>query len=274
MNTAYNTNTTTVQESRNRYNALLAQALERLKARKTDETAQPETTTATEVTTTSTDQPEDEPTPYWLLLDNELRAQQEEQEQAPATPEKSEEEPAEEPDNEETDDPEGVVFLNGAELNKVIEDYADQNGLDLKEQKRYYYFYATADGYIAKLSKPKPKRNLYIADEAPFYNKYESGEIDKKDIFLSNNLQTIRGHKQMALYTPEKGKTECDLFVTICSNSDNTYIEMPNRQTSPREVAVYEAVHRLYISDQRARLEKYWNRYSDKVWVDTYWVNR
>lgn len=55
MNTAYN-NTTNVQESRNRYNALLEQAPQRLKARKTDKTAQPEeVTTATpeEVTTTT-----------------------------------------------------------------------------------------------------------------------------------------------------------------------------------------------------------------------------
>lgn len=60
MNTTYNTNATNVQDARNRYNALLAQALERIKARKTDETAQqPEevTTTATDVTTTPTQQP-------------------------------------------------------------------------------------------------------------------------------------------------------------------------------------------------------------------------
>lgn len=57
MNTAYNTNATTVQDARNRYNALLAQALERIKARKTDKTVQePEEvpTTATDVTTTAT----------------------------------------------------------------------------------------------------------------------------------------------------------------------------------------------------------------------------
>ena len=65
MNTAYNS-TTTVQDARTRYNALLAKALERIKARKTDETAQePEevTTTATDVTTTPTQQPEPVATP-------------------------------------------------------------------------------------------------------------------------------------------------------------------------------------------------------------------
>lgn len=235
----------------------------------------PEATPAPEeVTTVTTSNQENGPVPYWLLLDNELRAQQEEQEQetTPATPEKSEEEPA--PATEATEDPEEVVFLKGAELDKVIEEYADKNGLDLKEQKRYYDFYATPGGYLAMLSKPEIKRYLYIADEGPYYEKYQKGAVTDKDVFLSNNMQSIRRHKQMLVYTPEKGKTECDLFVTICSNSDNTYIEMPNRQTSPREVAVYEAVHRLYISDQRARLEKYWKRYSDKVWVDTYWADR
>lgn len=68
MNTAYNTNTTTVQESRNRYNALLAQALKSINRRKADKAAQqPEedTTTATEVTTTpaTTQQPEPVATP-------------------------------------------------------------------------------------------------------------------------------------------------------------------------------------------------------------------
>lgn len=57
----------------------------------TSEILQPETTTATEVTTANTDQQWNDPAPYWLLLDNELKAQQEEQEQALATPEKSEE---------------------------------------------------------------------------------------------------------------------------------------------------------------------------------------
>lgn len=51
MDTAYNTNTTTVQESRNRYNALLAQALERIKARKTAQ--EPEEVTTTEPTATT-----------------------------------------------------------------------------------------------------------------------------------------------------------------------------------------------------------------------------
>lgn len=55
----------------------------------------PEATTAPEeVQKGTTSKQEDDTTPYWLLLDNELRAQQEEQEeqeQAPATPEESEE---------------------------------------------------------------------------------------------------------------------------------------------------------------------------------------
>lgn len=58
MNTAYNTNTTTVQDARSRYNALLAQALERIKARKTEQEPEEVTTTATDVTTTPTQQPE------------------------------------------------------------------------------------------------------------------------------------------------------------------------------------------------------------------------
>lgn len=177
------------------------------------------------------------------------------------------------PATEATDDPEEVVFLKGAELNKVIEEYAAITGFDLKEQKRYYTFYATPDGYLAKLAKHKPQKDLQIADEGSYYERYMDGSVTEKDIFFSNNMQSIRRHKQMILYTPEIGRTECDLFVTICSNGEK-HIEMPSRPTSPRETAVYEAVHRLYLSDQRTRLERYWKRYGDKVCVNTYWANR
>ena len=68
MNTAYNTTaTTTVQDARNHYNALLAKALERIKARKTATPEEPEeitTAPAEEVTTPATqEQPEQVATP-------------------------------------------------------------------------------------------------------------------------------------------------------------------------------------------------------------------
>lgn len=232
----------------------------------------PEATTAPkEVQPVTTSEQEDDTTPYWLLLDNELRAQQKEQETALATPEKSEEEPA--PATEATEDPEEVVFLKGAELNKAIEEFAGKNGLDLKEQKRYYDFYATADGYFTKLRKQKPRKDLYIADAGPYYDKYESGEITDKDIFLSQNMRDASFRQQMPLYTPESGKLECGLFVAVC-RYETAIQTVPSRPASPREFTVYKAIYELYLSDYRTRLEKYWERYSDKICVNTYWRDR
>lgn len=235
----------------------------------------PEATTAPEeVQPVTTSKQEDDTPPYWLLLDNELKAQQEEQETTPATPDKSEEEPEEQaPATETTDDPEEVVFLKGVELNKVIEEFADKNGLDLKEEKRYYDFYATADGYFTKLRKQKPRKDLYIADEGPYYDKYGRGEITDKDIFFSQNMRDASFRQQMPLYTPESGKLECGLFVAVCRYK--TVIQtVPSRPASPREFTVYKAIYELYLSDYRTRLEKYWERYSDKVCVNTYWRDR
>lgn len=257
-----------------------------------EEPATPETTTATEVTTTSTDQPEDEPTPYWLLLDNELRAQQEEQEQAPATPEKSEEEPAEEPapDNEETDDPEEVGFLKGAELEKAIDEYIEKTEylserLDLKFYKSHYYYYITTDGYIVKLDKSKPKKDLYIPDEGPFYESYAKGEITDRDIFFAKNMKTLDKYMRERLETPVlcsvRRTMMGDLSIDPFGRTEYSYDpstgkseELPTKRPTPRELAIYVAAWDAYEADQRARLERYWKRYAHKVCVNTYWANR
>lgn len=258
----------------------------------TSKTATPETTTATEVTTTSTDQPEDEPTPYWLLLDNELRAQQEEQEQeqALATPEKSEEEPEEEPapDNEETDDPEEVGFLKGAELEKAIDEYIEKTvseRLDLKFYKSHYYYYITTDGYIVKLDKSKPKKDLYIPDEGPFYESYAKGEITDRDIFFAKNMKTLDKYMRERLETPVlcsvRRTMMGDLSIDPFGRTEYSYDpstgkseELPTKRPTPRELAIYVAAWDAYEADQRARLERYWKRYAHKVCVNTYWANR
>lgn len=179
---------------------------------------QPTSKTATAPTPEATTVPEEvkevhkqegDTTPYWLLLDNELRAQQEEQEQAPATPEKSEQEPEEEPApaTEETDDPEEVVFLKGAELEKATNEYLKNteylsDKLDLKFYKSLYYFYITTDGYVVKLVKEKPKKDLYIADEGPYYDKYASGEITDRDIFFEKNMKILGKQARKRLESP------------------------------------------------------------------------
>ena len=170
MNTTYNSNTNT-NANPNDYIIYLNSARDGYKLKTRDEVEIMQVTGSTlfkdltpapeEVATTS--KQEDDNAPYWLLLDQELQAQQEEQEQqtALATPEATKQEEPEEkpaPATEATEDPEEVVFLKGGELNKVIAEYSERNGLDIEYQKKQYYFYATPDGYIVKLDKSKTKR--------------------------------------------------------------------------------------------------------------------
>lgn len=237
-----------------------------------------------EVTTVTTSKQEGDTTPYWLLLDNELRAQQEEQEQALATPEATkQEEPA--PATEATDDPEEVVFLKGAELDKVIAEYSERNNLDIEYQNKRYYFYATADGYIVKLDKDKPKSRLYIADEGPYYDSYRKGEITDRDIFFEQNMNILGDYSRQRLESPVNcnvrrtitGDLSIDPFGKIEYSYDpatGKSEEIPVKHPTTRELAIYVAARKAYEADQRERLEKYWKRYSDKVWVDTYWANR
>ena len=249
------------------------------------------TTTPEEVKEVTTSNQENGPVPYWLLLDQELRAQQEEQEQetALATPEKSEEEPA--PATEATDDPEEVVFLKGAELEKAIDEYIKKHEdlcdmLDIKYYKSRYYYYITPDGYIVKLKKNKPRRNLYIADEGPFYESYAKGEVTDRSIFFSHNLETLSDFDRDRLDSTAccRVKRTEDGTLSISTydmrpeyeydEETGTYKEIPAKKPTPRELAVYVAAWNAYEADQRARLEKYWKRYSDKVCVNTYWADR
>lgn len=247
----------------------------------------PEATPAPEEVKNVTTSKQDDTTPYWLLIDQELRAQQEEQEQAPATPDKSEEEPEEEPApaTEATDDPEEVVFLKGAELDKVIAEYSERNNLDIEYQNKRYYFYATADGYIVKLDKNKPKSRLYIADEGPYYDSYRKGEITARAIFFEQNMNILSDYSRQRLESPVNcnvrrtitGDLSIDPFGKIEYSYDHTTgksEEIPVKHPTTRELAIYVAARKAYEDDQRERLEKYWKRYGHKVWVNTYWANR
>lgn len=289
MNTTYNSNA-----NPNDYIIYLNSARDGYKLKTRDEVEIMQVTGSTlfkdltpapeEVATTS--KQEDDTTPYWLLLDNELRTQQEEQ--ALTTPEATKQEEPEEkraPATEATEDPEEVVFLKGAELDKVISEYSERNGLDIEYQKKQYYFYATPDGYIVKLDKHKPEKDLYIADEGPYYDKYEKGEITDRDIFFEQNMKILGDYSRKRLESPVlcnvrrtmTGDLSIDPFGKIEYSYDpatGKSEEIPVKHPTPRELAVYVAARDAYEADQRARLEKYWKRYGHKVWVNTYWADR
>lgn len=231
MNTAYNSTTT----------ATAIQEQPTSKTAPTSEIAQPETTTATEVTTANTDQQED--------------------------------------------DPEEVVFLKGAELDKVIAEYSERNNLDIEYQNKRYYFYATADGYIVKLDKNKPKSRLYIADEGPYYDSYRKGEITARTIFFEQNMNILGDYSRQRLESPVNCNVRRtitgDLSIDPFGRTEYSYNyatgkseEIPVKHPTTRELAIYVAARKAYEDDQRERLEKYWKRYGHKVRVNTYWADR
>lgn len=183
------------------------------------------------------------------------------------------------------DDPEEVVFLKGAELDKVIAEYSERNGLDIEYQKKQYYFYATPDGYIVKLDKSKPKKDLYIADEGPFYESYSKGKVTDRDIFFVKNMKTLSEYARQRLESPVlchvRRTMTGDLSIDPLSRVEYAYNyskcgyeAIPAKHPTPRESAVYVAAWNAYEVEQRARLEKYWKRYGHKVWVNTYYADR
>lgn len=204
---------------------------------------------------------------------------------APAPSKATKEAPA----TEETKATEEVVFLKGAELDKAIAEYVERNGfpdrLDFKYYKSHYYFYITADGYIVKLDKSKPKKDLYIADEGPFYESYAKGKVTDRDIFFAKNMRTLSKYERQRLESPvlchvrrtTTGDLSIDPFGRVeyaYNYSMCGYEAIPAKEPTPRELAIYVAAWDAYEVEQRARLERYWKRYGHKVWVDTYYADR
>lgn len=243
------------------------------------------TTTPEEVKEVTTSNQENGTVPYWLLLDNELRAQQEEQATAPATPEATkQEEPMHAPQM----------------LKKIIEEQKrlaaeGTNKIPLKTAvgmttevltpKRAkellgdnfddFKTYVLVDGSeVVRFERPELSKTLYIDDESPEYKEYQRGNISAVELYRNEAmglntpahiLDTIkRGHPSLKVIDV-KG----DVLVFT---EDGGYSGC--RRATPDEVEICKAAAREASEAFTKRLDSYLKRYGKKIYVHSYWANR
>lgn len=247
----------------------------------------PETTTVPEeVKEVTTSKQEDDTVPYWLLLDNELRAQQDEQE--PATPEKYE------------DEPEKPMHAPQM-LKKMIEEHkkrikdgtatesiynADALQTEVLTPKRAkellgddasdYKTYILVDGkHLVETNRPTLKKTLYIDDESKEYKEYLRGNISKVELYR-DDMMSMYGSKGKIKDVEENpatltvdGTKDKVLSFNLYRRADYGY-----RKANPDEVEIYKAAMRANHEAFSKRLDSYLKRYGSKIYVHSYWANR
>lgn len=249
----------------------------------------PEATTVhEEVKEVTTSKQENDTTPYWLLLDNELRAQQEEQETTPATPEKSEEEPEEEP------------MHAPKMLKKIIEEQKRRaaegtNTIPLKTAvgmttevltpKRAkellgddfddFKTYVLVDGSeVVRFDRPELSNTLYIDDESKEYKEYQRGNISAVELWR-NDARRLNDPARI-LNTIKDGHTS--LKVIDVKGDVLVFTEYGGyhgcRRATPDEVEICKAAAAAASEAFSKRLDSYLRRYGSKIYVHSYWANR
>lgn len=223
-----------------------------------------------------------EDTPYWLLLDNELRAQQ--QEQAPATPEKSEEEPMHAPqmlkkiieekkrraaEGTNTTPLKTAVGMTTEVLTKkrakelLGDDYSDYNT------------YILVDGtHVVRFDRPELSNTLYIDDESKEYKEYQRGNISAVELYRNDAIRL--NDPARILDTIKHGHTS--LKVIDVKGDVLVFTEYGGyhgcRIATPDEVEICKAAAREASEAFTKRLDSYIRRYGKKIYVHSYWANR
>lgn len=103
---------------------------------------------------------------------------------------------------------------------------------------------------------------------------------ESEEVTTTEPTATTPAQQSEPVATPENVTTEPTAQeqpeeVTATAPSKTTKTRR-TKTASPKPLGrnIYVAAWDAYEADQRARLEKYWKRYSDKVCVNTYWADR
>lgn len=294
MNTTYNSNTNTnanpndyiiyLNSARDGYKLKTRDGVEIMQV--TGSTLFKDLTPAPEEVKEVMTSKQDDTTPYWLLLDNELKAQQEEQEQetAPAPEATKQEEPMHAPQM----------------LKKIIEEQKRRasegtNTIPLKTavgmttevltKKRAkellgddfseYKTYILVDGkHVVRFDRPELSNTLYIDDESKEYKEYQRGNISavelwRKDAMRLNDpariLDTFKHSHTSLKVIDVKG----DVLVFTEFGGYHGY-----RIATPDEVEICKAAAAAASEAFTKRLDSYIRRYGKKIYVHSYWANR
>lgn len=164
---------------------------------------------------------------------------------------------------------------------KQVEKYGEG---ELKYLKKYDYF-KTSDGYIIELRPARAYQissTIYESDEDASGNYRTAKDIaptedDLKALFIADNMR-LEGD-----YTPEEWQ---NLYISTPCFRGSTLRTIYHRQT--HQIDQWHDVERRltwaeiewlknYYAEQRKaqteRLERYWKRYRNKIYIHTYWAN-
>lgn len=246
----------------------------------------PEATTAPkEVQPVTTSKQEDGPAPYWLLLDNELRAQQEEQEQALATPEATkQEEPMHAPQmlkkiieekKKRASEGTNTTPLKTA-VSMTTEVLTKKRAKELLgDDSSDYNTYILVDGkHVVRFDRPELSNTLYIDDESKEYKEYQRGNISAVELWRND---------AMRLHNPARDLDKVKRlpkFLEVIRDKNNVLDfsmyggRYGDRRTTPDEVEIYKAAAIEASEAFTKRLDSYIRRYGKKIYVHSYWANR
>lgn len=269
------------------YARYLIKLMEATPATAPQATEEDTTTAPEEVQPVTTSKQEDGPAPYWLLLDQELQAQQEEQEPetAPATPEATkQEEPMHAPQM----------------LKKIIEEQKRRaaegtNTIPLKTAvgmttevltpKRAKELlgdnfddsktYVLVDGSeVVRFERPELSKTLYIDDESPEYKEYQRGNISAVELYRNDAMRL----NDPARYLDAIKHSPVHLKVIDIKGDVLVFTEYAGyhgyRIATPDEVEIYKAAAAAASEAFTKRLDSYIRRYGKKIYVHSYWANR
>lgn len=167
-----------------------------------------------------------------------------------------------------------------------LTDLSQLGKLDIEYQK-YHEYYETDDGLIVAydISKPGINSAIYRADEVDgryvSSSYYASTKDQLKLLFMRDNLRRFNDYaERLQQYPMEK------LWITKRPNYYHDSVVRAIRCDVPSPVDEYERPltkdeldfilerEKFWKAKFQKRLETYWKKYSDKVYVHTYWADR
>lgn len=175
---------------------------------------------------------------------------------------------------------------------KRLQDTTKLSELDI-EYAKYHEYFETEDGLVISLDKttPKPQKHLYYADEDWNTGEYRTAsdiaptKDALKECFIADNMTNFHSfsewlgkHQTSKLYISKKPQYRGDekgaRYIRALFPSDEWEISQMEREVTEQELADIRAYENELKAEFVKRLERYWNRYSDKVEIRTYWANR
>lgn len=171
---------------------------------------------------------------------------------------------------------------------QLLTDYTKLEGLDFK-YKEYHHHFETSDGLIVAIEKKKPRidRVLWYADEDYSTGEYRTSDDIApnkealKECFLEENLRKyhsiftdIENHPMKKLFISKSGRYIRDSKVRAIVPDYESEAYKYERALTNEEIKVLRETCESDLVDFKKRLDRYWKRYSDKVYISTYWANR